>query len=215
MRLVSLKKTMPFVLSAAMAVTFAIPSANLPALEDTPLAPAVASAAITKTWDFSKSIGSWQYFGNYNYDSKAAAVYDPAFGGSLKLTVDYSKDKDETWSEVKLSDPSISKAAPISVSNCNVVEFDLYYDPAKISGDSTFKVKVYAKDDKDDEVINDLADDIGMSRAKPVEGSNLKRVHVKVPLMDTYTGKISHLEVSLVSYLSGYKGDVYINNLQM
>lgn len=198
-----------------MAVSFAVPGANLPALEHTPLAPAVASAAITKTWDFSKSIGAWQYFGNYNYDSTASAVYDPAFGGSLKLTVDYSKDRDETWSEVKLSDPTISKAAPISVSNCNVVEFDLYYDPAKISGDSVFKVKVYAKDDKDDEVINDLADDIGMSRAKPVEGSNLKRVHVKVPLMDTYSGKISHLEVSLVSYLSGYKGDVYINNLQM
>lgn len=210
----SMKKTMPFVLSAVLAVGV-VTSADLPLLQGTPLAPVVASAAISKTWDFSKDIGGWTYFGNYNYDSTAAAAYDPAFGGSLKLTVDYSKDKDETWSEVKLSDPGISKAAPLTVADCNTVEFDLYYDPSKISGDSAFKVKVYAKDDKDDEVINDLADDIGMSRAKSVEGSNLKRVHVKVPLMDTYSGKISHLELSVVSYLSGYKGDLYINNIQM
>ena len=38
-----------------------------------------------------------------------------------------------------------------------------------------------------------MADDIGMSRAKPVDGSNLVRVHVKVPFMDAASGKLSHL----------------------
>lgn len=33
--------------------------------------------------------------------------------------------------------------------------------------------------------------------------------------MDGFTGKLSHLEVSIVSYLSGYQGDVYINNLKL
>lgn len=213
MRMVSLKKAMPFVLSAALITGAA--GADIPMLSGTPLAPAVASAAIAKSWDFSKDIGSWTYSGNYSYSGQASAAYDLAFGGSLKLTVDFSKDRDATWSEVKLTDTSLTKEAPIAVSGCNVVEFDLYYDPAKISGDSLLKVKVFGKDEKDEEVINDLADDIGMSRAKPVEGSMFKRVHVKVPLMDTYTGKLGHLELSIVSYLSAYKGDIYINNIQL
>ena len=33
--------------------------------------------------------------------------------------------------------------------------------------------------------------------------------------MDTFTGKLGHLEVSIVSYLSSYNGDIYINNLKM
>ena len=49
---------MPFVLSAVLAVG-AVTSADLPLLQGTPLAPAVASAAISKTWDVSKDIGGW------------------------------------------------------------------------------------------------------------------------------------------------------------
>ncbi|MCI7331808.1 MAG: hypothetical protein SOZ01_02055 [Selenomonadaceae bacterium] len=214
MFVVSLKKSLPCVLAATLAVGV-LAGVDAPAFSGTPLAPAVASAAISKSYDFSQNIGSWAYAGNYSYSGQASAAYDPAFGGSLKLSVDFSKDKDATWSEVKLSDTGITASTPLEVANCNVLEFDLYYDPAKIGGDSMFKVKVFGKDVKGDEVINDLADDIGMSRAKAVDGSTLKRVHVKVPLMDGFTGKLSHLEVSIVSYLSGYQGDVYINNLKL
>jgi len=214
MFLVSQKKSLPCVLAAALAVGV-LTGVDAPSLGGTPLAPAAAEAAVSKSYDFSQNIGAWTYSGNYSYSGQAVAAYDPAFGGSLKLSVDFSKDKDATWSEVKLSDTAITKDTPLVVDNCNVLQFDLYYDPAKIGGDSLFKVKVFGQDEKGDEVINDLADDIGMSRAKPVEGSTFKRVHVKVPLMDGYTGKLSHLEVSIVSYLSGYQGDVYINNLKL
>ena len=214
MFVVSLKKSLPCVLAATLAVGV-LAGVDAPAFSGTPLAPAVASAAISKSYDFSQNIGSWAYAGNYSYSGQASAAYDPAFGGSLRLSVDFSKDKDATWREGKRSDTGITDSTPLEVANCNVLEFDLYYDPAKIGGDSMFKVKVFGKDVKGDEVINDLADDIGMSRAKAVDGSTLKRVHVKVPLMDGFTGKLSHLEVSIVSYLSGYQGDVYINNLKL
>ncbi len=210
------RKVLPFVLSAAFAVTVVSGTVEVPFTQGTPLQAATAYASTTKAWDFTKDIGAWQYSGNYNYNGKAVPVaYDPAFGGSLKATVDFSKDSDATWSEVKLTDASITSATPIELNNSNTLEFDLYYDPSKIGGDSLLKVKVFGKDANGEEVINDLADNIGMQFAKPVEGSNFKRVHVKVPFMDTFTGKLGHLEVSIVSYLSSYNGDIYINSLKM
>ena len=208
------KKSIPVVLGAALALNVVSGFVTAPIDGGTVIA-SVACAAPAKAWDFSQNIGSWTYFGNYSYSGQASAAYDPAFGGSLKLAVDFSKDGDATWSEVKLSDTSITKAAPLVLSDAKVIEFDLYYDKTKISGDSLFKVKVYGQDEKGTEIINDMADDIGMSRAKPVDGSNLVRVHVKVPFMDAASGKLSHLELSVVSYLSKYKGDVYINNIKL
>ena len=115
------KKTVPFVLSAAVAFSAFTGVIATPVTNDTPLAASTAYAAASKTWDFSQNVGAWSYCGGYN---------------------------------------------------C-------------------------------------------ISRAKAVDGSNLKKVHVRVLLMDKFTGKLSHLEVSLVSYLSGYKGAVYINNLSL
>lgn len=207
------KKSAPFVFSAAVALAVLPGVVTLPGA-DVPVSIATAYAAVQKEWDFSQDIGAWTYAGNYNYSSQAAAAYDPAFGGSLKLTVDFSKDKEETWSEVKLSDTSITPETPVVFAEpTKWIEFDLYYDPAKLGGDSVFKVKVFGKDDKGEEVINDLQDKLGT--AHPVEGSNLKRIHVKCPFMDEFSGKLGHLEVSIVSYLSAYNGDVYINNIKM
>ena len=207
------KKSAPFILSVAVAFT-ALPGFVTPMVMDVPIGIATAYAAVQKEGDFSQDIGAWTCSGNYNYSSKAEAAYDPAFGGSLKLTVDFSKDKEETWSEVKLSDTSITPETPLVFSEpTKWIEFDLYYDPAKLGGDSAFKVKVFGKDDKGEEVINDLQDKLGTAHA--IEGSNLKRIHVKCPFMDEFTGKLGHLEVSVVSYLSSYQGDVYINNIKM
>ena len=209
------KKTVPFVLSAAVAFSAFTGVIATLVTNDTPLAASTAYAAASKTWDFSQNVGAWSYCGGYNYSGNANVSYDPAFGGSAKVDVDFSQDKEESWSEVKLTDASITGATPLALNDAGCLEFDLYYDPAQIKGDSTFKVKVFATDEKGEEVMNDLADDIGISRAKAVDGSNLKKVHVRVLLMDKFTGKLSHLEVSLVSYLSGYKGAVYINNLSL
>lgn len=213
----ALKNSLPFVLSAAVAFTAVSGVVSIPAMEGTPVVASTAyAAAASKTYDFSKDIGAWKYAGNYGYSGAQPEVtYDPQFDGSMKVTVDFSGDSGATWSEVKLTDAAITKEAPVELSNCNQVSFDLYYDASKIGGDALLKAKVYGKDVSGEEVMNDVQDNIGMSFAEEVPGTTFKKCRVRVPLMDTFTGKLAHFEISIVSYTSSYNGAVYINNIEM
>lgn len=211
-------KTMKVALSAALAFSaFSfLPAATTVMPNDIPVvSTSVAEAAdALKTWDFTSNVGGWGYVGAYAYSGDASAAYDPAFGGSLKVNVDYSGDKDQTWSEVKLSDSSVTKSNPIVVGEgAKSVSFDLYYDPSQIKGDGTLKVKLFGNSVKDEEVINQVVDDLGFARAKSVDGSNLKRARVRIPLDETVKDNIGHFEISVVSYLTSYKGAIYINNI--
>ncbi len=170
--------------------------------------------AAAKSWDFSKDIGGWAYAGNYSYNGKAVVAYDSAFGGSLKLSVDYSADVAATWSEVKLSDKRVNNQTPIVAEKADSLTFDLYYDPAKINKGSLLKIKVYGKTVGGEEAINTCVDNLGMDHAEAMEGSNYKVVHVKVPFDDAVSEKIGQLEVSVVGYCTSYVGDIYINHMQ-
>jgi mannan endo-1,4-beta-mannosidase len=211
-----LKKSLPVMLGATVMFT-ALPAIGSmdTVFEGMPCAVSSVAEAAAKTWDFSQDIGAWSYGGSWDYSGKAAASYDPAFGGALKLDVDFSADKAKTWSEVKLSDGAITKTKPLAAKGAQSLSFDLYYDASQFTGSSALKVKVYAKSVKDEEVINQALDKIGMDKAEAVDGSNLKVVHVKVAFDDPVDADIAHLEVSAVSYLSGYKGALYINNMKM
>ena len=92
-------------------------------------------------------------------------------------------------------------------------KFEMYYDPAQITGDGMLKIKAYGSDTEGEEVINQIVDDIG--QGKDVPGSKYKKAAVKIILDDVVTTNIGHLELSIVSYLTGYHGAVYINNLQI
>ncbi len=205
-------KSIALALGAGLAFSF-LPSAGLPMMDATQ---SVAEAATIKAWDFSKDIGSWAYCGAYSYSGQASAAYDAAFGGSMKVMVDFSGDKDQSWSEVKLSDTSVTNAAPIKVGKgATVLTYDMYYDPAQVKGDAQLKTKVYAQSVKGEEVINQNVDDIGLATAKSVPGSTMKKVHVKVYFDDPVEQDISHIELSVVSYLTAYKGAIYINNIEL
>lgn len=210
------KKSIPFVLGAAMAITV-LPAFGSVMVQDVPvISGSTAEAAAVKSWDFSKNIGGWMYAGGYAYSGDASAAYDSSFGGSMKVDVDYSVDKAQGWSEVKLADMNVTKAAPIVAgAGIKSMSFDFYFDPAQVTGDSALKAKVFAMSVKDSEVINQPIDDLGLAKAKAVPGTNLKVAHVKVLFDDEVKADIAHLELSIVSYLTGYKGAIYINNIQM
>ena len=214
MKKYGMKKTLPFVLSAALAVTALSGAVDVPFTQGTPFAAATVCAAPTHAWDFSQGTGSWAYDGNYDYSGQATVAHDAAIGGSMKVSVDFSKDAAKTWSEIKLSDKAITPQTPLELKDADAFEFDLYYDASKVNGGALFKVKVYGKDAAGEEVINDAADDIGMSKAEDAEGG-LKHVHVKVPFMDTFSGKLGLLQVSIAGYQLGYQGDVYLTNFKM
>ena len=218
MKITKFKKFVPVVMVAAMALTFA-QSVDVPASVEMQV-PGISisraeAAEVLKAWDFSKDIGGWNFVGGWSYSGEAATSYAADFGGSLKVDVDYSYDKDQSWSEVKLSDWAVSNEAPIVVGSngAGTISFDLYYDPAQITGDGMLKIKAYGSDVNGEEVINQIVDELG--KGKDVPGSNYKKASVKIILDDVVTENIGHLEISLVSYLTGYKGAIYINNMQV
>ena len=82
MKKYGMKKTLPFVLSAALAVTALSGAVDVPFTQGTPFTAATVCAAPTHAWDFSQGIGSWAYDGNYDYSGQATVAHDAAFGGS-------------------------------------------------------------------------------------------------------------------------------------
>jgi len=211
-----LKKNIVLALGAAAVFTMA-PTAGtsvIPA-QSAMSATCEAAAAPVKVWDFSKDAGQWAFVGGWNYSGDASTAWDASNGGCLKVNVDFSGDKDQNWSEIKLSDGAVTNAAPIKVGPEGVsqVSFDLYYDASQLKGDAALKGKVYAGSVKGDVVIDQPIDDMGTAKAKKV--GNLMKTHVRVILEDKVTQDIGHLEVSLVGYLTGYKGAVYLDNITL
>lgn len=217
MKIAKFKKFVPVVMGAAMALTFA-QSVDVPASVEMQV-PGISvsraeAAEALKTWDFSKDIGGWAFIGGWSYSGDAAVSHSSEFGGSMKVDLDYSYDKDQSWSEVKLSDGNVTNETPIVVgAGAGTITFDLYYDPAQITGDGMLKIKAYGSDVNGEEVISQIVDELG--KGKDVPGSSYKKASVKVILDDVVAENIGHLELSIVSYLTGYKGAIYINNLQV
>lgn len=175
-----------------------------------------ASAPAVKSWEFQKDAQNWAFIGGWSYSGDASAAWDASNGGCLKVNVDFSDDKDQSWSEIKLSDGSITKESPLHVgAGISQASFDLYYDAAQIKGDATLKAKLYASSVKDEVVIDQPIDDMGMAKAKDIPNTTWKKTHVRVVFDDPVTEDISHIELSIVGYLTGYKGALYIDNIEL
>ena len=110
----------------------------------------------------------------------------------------------------------IPAATPIKVgAGISQVSFDLYYDASQLKGDAALKAKIYAGSTAGDVVIDQPIDDMGMAKAKDVPGTHLKKAHVRAILEDKVTADIGHFELSIVGYLTSYKGALYIDNIEL
>ena len=74
---------------------------------------------------------------------------------------------------------------------------------------------MYAGSTAGDVVIDQPIDDMGMAKAKDVPGTHLKKAHVRAILEDKVTADIGHFELSIVGYLTSYKGALYIDNIEL
>jgi len=204
------KKVFPITLSAA--ILFGGMSA-VHVAEFQALTASVAEASPSKAWNFSKDIGAWQYSGNWEYSAADPEVaYDRSFGGSLKLPVDFTTDAQKSWSEVKITDGAINGTKPLVLSGQNMLSYDFYFTSDAMSSGS-FKTKVYMKSIDGKEVVN-AAPDIDLSKAVEVKGTNYKKVAVQVPF-EAVDAKVNYMELSLVGSNNNYKGDVFINNINI
>ena len=175
-----LHKAIPLTLSAGMVL--GVPAMMPQLVPESFVAQAIASkaqpAAQAKdaSWDFRDGMDGWKYGGKWDYKGEPVIEASKEHGGTVKLGVNYAENKDSGWSEVKLE----YGKTPLDVTGANTVSYDLYYQPSAMTG-GQFKTKVYAKDTKDEEVIN-VAPDIDLSQAKKAgKGWNVVHVAVQVP----------------------------------
>lgn len=217
-----MKKTLPFVLSAAFSVTvlpgvMPAPGASpLPlASEPLPLTGVVctqAGAAVAKAqtadWKFKKDLDGWKYGGKYGYKGNPEISQSEKFGGTIEIKADFSQVKDSGWSEIKLEYGGTEKE-PLDVTGSNVVTYQLYYQPKHMTC-GAFKTKVYAKDTSGNEVIN-ASPSIDMEKAKDA-GDGWKVVPVTVDF-DPVAAPLSYFIVSVVGSNTDYTGDLYVGKL--
>lgn len=200
-----LRKIIPLTLSAG--VILSVPAILPQAMPMAIVAQAEAGAKAVN-WDFKQDTAGWKYGGKWAYKGKPEISHSAEFGGSLKLTVDYSPTAEQNWSEVKLENAQVA-AKTIDVSGTNVLSYDLYYNPKNMTAGS-FKTKVYAKDTAGSEVINS-APDIDLGKARDT-GNGWKVITVKVPYQPVKS-PLNYLIVSVVGANTDYKGDIFIKNL--
>ncbi len=167
-------------------------------------------AAGNISWDFSKDAAGWKYGGIWAYTGEPLIALDSAFGGSLKVDVDFTPHVNDSWSEIKIEDGTAA-AKPLDISGCNVLTFDLYYNPQAMTTGS-LKTKLYAKATNEQEVIN-VCPDIDLSQSKQA-ANGLKVVRVRVPFTES-TAKIKYFCLSLVGSNTDYKGVFYLNHLKL
>jgi len=195
-------------LTLVTGMVFTLPAA-LPQCVPQAVTCTVQAAAKGVNWEFGKDLEGWKYGGKWAYKGKPAVAWDKAFGGSLRLDVDYTPTADQSWSEVKLE---YGKAAntPVNVAGCNVLTYDLYFNPKAMTTGS-FKTKVYAKDTSDKEVIN-VAPDIDLSQARDA-GNGMKVVTVQVQFQPVEK-PLKYFMFSIVGSNTDYKGALYIGKVQ-
>ena len=196
-----LKRVLPWTLSAAfLFAPFGV--------EQVEAAQAQVQAQV---WDFVQGAGLWKYSGKWAYQGDAVLSYASGIGnGSLKLDVDFSKDVEEGWSEVKLANGGVSASSPLDLTGYNHVSFDFYYVPQAMHKGS-FKTKLYMKMADGREVS--ACPDIDLKTAVKA-GNGLQKVHVDVPFAAT-DGKVVDFELSVVGCNTDYQGSLYLDTITL
>ncbi|MDR2730368.1 MAG: hypothetical protein LBB81_05655 [Treponema sp.] len=129
---------------------------------------------------------------------------DTTFGnGMLRLDVDYTKDSDSEWSEVKMAN-DFPKS--IDMKNKDKFAFDFYYNPALRSGGS-FKPKIWSNNGS--KFINEAGFDI---EGDEKMSNGFIKAYVEIYIVPG-AGFIPDMRLGIAGYLTDYKGPVFFDNI--
>ena len=156
------------------------------------------------------NLGGWKYGGKYGYKGKPELGGDKAFGGSIRLSVDFSRNANDSWSEIKLENEEAG-VKPLSIKGQNTLSFNLYFKPENMT-QGGFKLKLYGKSVEEQEVIN-VCSELDLFKAKDAgNGMKCLPVQINFPSVDA---SLSYLCLSLVGSSTDYKGDLYIGQMKL
>ena len=141
----------------------------------------------------------YQYFHGGNEAAKPDLAYDAnGEDGRLKVSLDYTANSKETWSEAKVK---FTPKTAADISNYNQVSVDLIYpENSNIS-----KIKFFSNSgiNKDTSIDTSEATDAG---------NGYKKVTITLGFSPSTT-PLDDLTIGLIGVNSSFKGDVYLDNL--
>ncbi len=166
------------------------------------------SSDVLKEWNFDDGIGSWENAGwDYQYDGEAPTV--SANNGMLEVKVDYSQNKDTSWSQI-----GVREWKDVSVQGANKVTFDFFYDPALLTG--SFKIKTtlqYA--DGASHSDTGVADTTVNTEAAVDADGGLKKATVELSFDEITEETCCNTVLCIIGANTSYKGSIYIDNLKI
>ena len=162
-----------------------------------------------KSWSFTTGADGWEYGTSweYQYDGidNSSVSWDE---GKLKTTVDYSKNAEDSWSQMAIKTWCNNTMDLTGLNQCT---FDFYYDESKMT-QGNFMFKLFSNGAGIDQSVSfDDAD------VETVEGT-LKKVSLKVDLGELTSEDISNTNdfaICLVGVNTDYVGDVWFDNIKL
>lgn len=150
----------------------------------------------TSGWD---NGGSWDYKGNLDVSYDETTIGN----GALKLNVDYSKNVETSWSEIKIQNNFENN---IKMNGYNMLTYDFIYNPScMITG--SFQTKLF---------INGLVDTyvpIKFENLEDIDGG-LKKAKVTVKFT-SINKEVDGIIIGIIGSNTDYKGDIFIDNIEL
>lgn len=158
---------------------------------------------VLKSWTDQSGYESW-YYGDgweYNYSGKenSAVAYD-AEQDAIQVTVDYSKDAEQSWSQMAVC----YYEEGMDLTGAAKLDFDFLYDTTKMTGG--FQAKVYA------DAGLDVYVPVDMETAETVAG-NINKVHVSIPFAEPVSQAFNQLAICMIGNNTTYKGNLWLKDI--
>lgn len=161
---------------------------------------------LVREWTFENDTQGWDYDAGWNYqysgtDNTSVIQED----GRLKMNVDYSKDKDFSWSKVAL----VLNEQGMNLTESNKLELEFYYEPTKLINGS-FKINVYSRSAYGSNALDATVD---VLPGEVVDGLMKSTVVIGFDALTAMTS--DQLAVCLIGVNTDYTGALYLDNMKL
>ena len=165
----------------------------------------VYNVTLPHTWTFDSSLQGWTYGSGWENDYSGASRSSVEIKDKMMcITVDYSNDKDQSWSQMAAS---YWNNSIMNLNGGNHASLDFIYDPE--IQDGAFNVKLYSN------AGIDATAAVDPEKAEPVTIGD--KEYMKVTLEFNFapidSSSMQDMGLCIIGVNTSYKGDIYIDNL--
>lgn len=165
---------------------------------------------VVKEWTFDEGIGGWENAQGWDYQYNGEDPTTEADNGMLKVNVDYSKDKEVSWSQL-----GVREWGDVQLAGVNKTTFDFYYSKDLLDGGFSIKQTIQY-DDGNGSYPNATETFVTVDTDNAVDALNgLKKATVELTFDPIKQDTCCNTVLCIVGVNTSYKGSVWIDNLKM